>query len=97
MIEHIVLIRWKEGISREQVSDVLDRARMLEGIEGVESVSTRRTYGTNKRDHGITDLMTLRLADAAALERFGLHDLHKEFGVHMTPLIEDVTIVDVMA
>lgn len=97
MIEHIVLIRWKEGTSREQVDAVLALARIMEGIDGVRGVSCRPKLGSNGRDKGIADVMVVRMADEAALARFGPHPLHKEFGARMVPLVEDLTIVDVMA
>jgi hypothetical protein len=97
MIEHMVLIRWKDDTSREQARDVLATAGMLENIPGVESVSVRPTCGTNRRDHGIRDVMIVRMADEDALERFGPHELHRRFGTRMLPLAEDLTIVDVRA
>lgn len=95
MIEHIVLIRWKEGTSRGQVDAVFAEARIMEGIEGVRNVSCRPKLGSNGRDKGVTDVLVVRMEDEAALGRFGSHPLHKEFGARMMPLVEDLTIVDV--
>jgi len=99
MIDHIVLIRWKDGHVRAEIDAVMAQARTMEGIDGVESVAHRRTLGsTGKgRDKGITDLMIIRLADEAALARFGPAPLHAAFGTIMKPMVEDLTIIDVPA
>jgi hypothetical protein len=97
MIDHIVLIRWKDGLSRDAIDAVMAEARTMEGIDGVERITHRRTLGPTGRDKGFTDLMVLRLADAAALARFGPAPLHAAFGAIMKPMVEDLTIIDVPA
>jgi hypothetical protein len=99
MIDHVVLIRWKDGHSRAEIEAVMAQARTMEGIDGVESITHRRTLGPigGGRDKGVTDLMVVRVADEAALARFGPAPLHAAFGRIMKPMVEDLTIIDVPA
>jgi hypothetical protein len=96
MIEHIVMIRWKDGTPSDGKEALLVRAQAMAGIEGVISVSARRDIGRAKpeQNKGITDVLVIAMKDRAALEHYAPHPIHREFGGDLMAAAEDITILD---
>ena len=99
MIEHIVMIRWKDGVQPEQKEALLVEAGALNQIEGVVDVVARRDLGraNPERSKGITDVLVMTMDDEATLEHYSPHPIHRAFGAKLMVLVEDITIVDLPA
>jgi Stress responsive A/B Barrel Domain len=97
MITHVVLIRWKDGISAAEVDAVLETARQLRKIDGVMGVAIHRNLGIAQPQYGkgIGHVFMIRVPDLAALETFRSHPTHKAYGQKFHPIAHDVTIVDI--
>jgi GNAT superfamily N-acetyltransferase len=96
MIEHIVLIHWKDEAPQEQRDAVLREALTIAGIEGVVSVVTRHNLGVAKpeRGKGIGDAIIITLVDEAALAAYSPHPIHRAFATQLLDAAGDLTIVD---
>ena len=69
VVQHIVLLKWKPGVSEKAILQAFDHAKHLPNeIDGVESL----TIGRARVDqgHGFTHALIVRLRDEAALSRY---------------------------
>jgi stress responsive alpha/beta barrel protein len=69
VIQHIVLVKWKSGITEEQIREAFGEARtLLEEIDVVRTV----TLGRNRADssHGFTHALIVNLSDEEALRSY---------------------------
>lgn len=96
MIEHLVLIRWKPETTADEMTAILDRAKIMEGIEGVDSVvvHTNLARARPEQGKGIGHALRVFVKDADTLAAFGPAPLHREFAAHLTPAVDDITIID---
>lgn len=77
MIEHLVLFKWKEGVSEETIEELMCQLRALpRQIEGLLELNCGRDI--SGRAKGYTHALRARFADRAALERYGPHPAHQE-------------------
>ena len=86
MVQHIVLLKWKPGVSDEAILQAFDEAKYLPNeIDGVESL----TIGRARVDqgHGFTHALIVRLKDEEALGRYLGHPPRAGFVAdHLRPL-----------
>jgi hypothetical protein len=75
-ILHIVLIKWKDGVSQAQIDEQLKITDTLTGIPGVEWVHTGESFA-GERSLGFTHISLLRLKDREHLDNFRSHPLHQ--------------------
>ncbi len=77
MIEHLVLFRWKEGVSEATIEEVMHRLRQLpQQIEGILELNCGRDF--SGRSQGYTHALRVRFRDRQALENYGPHPAHQE-------------------
>jgi hypothetical protein len=97
MINHIVLIRWREGISPTEIGNVVAAAWELRKISGVLDVGVYRNLGVAQAQYGkgIGHVFMIRLRDLQALEEFRPHPIHRDYGQTFFPSAAEVTIVDI--
>jgi hypothetical protein len=97
-VRHVVLFKFKQGTTPEQIKEVEDAFRALPGkipqIAGFE-------WGTNmspeKLDQGFTHCFLLTFADAKARDAYLPHPAHKAFGKVLRPHLDKVLVVDFVA
>ena len=94
MIEHILLIRWKEDASPEAIENAVAEMRQLKSkIPGIVDLSC----GTNFSDwaKGYTHGLVVRFTDRAALEAYGTHPDHQRVvQTVITPIRADILSLD---
>lgn len=94
MIEHIVLLKLKDGTPEESV------ARMIEGLKGLQSKVPgilAVSVGTNfsERSKGFTHGLVMRFEDKAALEAYLPHPAHEAVAQELVlPIIDDFVRVN---
>ncbi|CCW35530.1 Stress responsive A/B Barrel Domain-containing protein [Chthonomonas calidirosea] len=77
MIEHLVLFRWKEGVSETTIEEVMRRLRALpQQIEGILELNCGRDF--SGRSKGYTHALRVRFVNRQALENYGPHPAHQE-------------------
>jgi hypothetical protein len=98
VLRHVVLFKFKEGTTAEQIKQVEDAFRALPGkidlIRGFE-------WGTNvspeNLSQGYTHCFFLTFASDKDRDAYLVHPAHKEFGKLLTPYLDKVTVVDYWA
>ena len=94
MIEHVVLMRWREDASREAIERVIVELRGLKDkIPSIVDLSC----GTNfsDRSNGYTHGLVVRFKDRAGLDEYGPHPEHQRVVQNfLAPIRADVLAVD---
>jgi hypothetical protein len=94
-VRHVVLFKFKDGTTPEQIKKVEDAFRELPSkipqIEGYE-------WGTNmspeKLDQGFTHCFLLTFATAKDRDAYLPHPAHKAFGKVLRPYLDKVLVLD---
>jgi hypothetical protein len=94
MIEHIVLIRWKEEASQEAKDNAMTELRNLKGkIPGIVEVTSGINF--SERAKGYTHGLVLRFKDRAAVEAYLPHPEHQHVvQKFLNPIREDTLVFD---
>lgn len=95
VMRHVVLFKFKDGASAEQVRGIEEKFKGLKAripqILGFE-------WGTNvspeNHAQGFTHCFVLTFRDAAARDAYLPHPAHKEFGSQLGPFLDKVLVVD---
>ena len=98
VLRHVVLFKFKDTATPEQVKQVEDAFRALPGkidlIRGFE-------WGTNvspeNLSQGYTHCFFLTFASDKDRDAYLVHPAHKEFGKLLGPFLDKVTVVDFWA
>lgn len=98
ILRHVVLFKFQDSATPEQVKTVVDAFRSLPGsidvIKGFE-------YGTDispeKRAQGFTHCFFLTFTSEADRDTYLNHPTHKAFGAKLRPYIDKVLVVDYWA
>lgn len=95
MIQHIVLLKWKDGTTDAQIDAAFGESQQLvDAIDSVERVSLGRNRA--KDDHGYTHALIVRLSDDDALSAYLGHPVRERFVRDVLgPLEEERIEIDV--
>ena len=98
MLEHIVLLKLKPGVTQEATQALLDAltALMHSGvIAGMLEVSGGYNNSPEGRGHGYEYGFVIRFADQAARDAYLPHPDHRKLGAqYVGPIAEDVLVFD---
>jgi hypothetical protein len=98
MIEHIVLLNLKDGVTEAQTQALYDGLIALKEkgtIPGIESVTAGYNNSPEGKEHGFTWGFTMRFTNAAARDAYLPHPDHQELGATLLrPLVDDVLVFD---
>ncbi len=94
MVEHVVLIKWKEGADPHAISAALEGLKRLRHqIPGIVDLSCGENFCI--RSQGFQCGLVVRFQDRAALEAYGPHPAHQDVVLNLlTPIREDLIAVD---
>ena len=94
-VKHIILLKFKDGTSEEQITklfdDLLDLTESVSGIEDYVSGANNSTEGLNE---GLTHGAIITFTDAAARDAYLTHADHETFKAGAFPLVEKATVFD---
>ncbi len=94
MLHHIVLFKFKDGLSheqRQQFQSGLDR--LLQEVPGIISLSHGRNF--SERSQGYEYGLSVHLQDQAALKAYQDHPIHQEvLTTTLRPLSQESLAVD---
>jgi hypothetical protein len=89
MICHVVLIRLKEGVSPEEGTRLLERAReMLAPIPGVRNLRVGRGLG-KKAEQSYPYALVMEFEDERALDGYQVHAEHRRFVREVVDPVQD--------
>lgn len=95
---HVVLFKFKDSATKEQIKEVEDAFRKLpmqiDSIVGFE-------FGTNlspeNKNDGFTHCFFVTFKDRAGVEKYLPHPAHKAFGATLRPILDKVLVIDYVA
>lgn len=95
---HVVLFKFKDGTTPEQVKSVEDAFRALpKKIDTIVDFEFGTNVSPEGKDDGFTHCFFLTFKDKAGLEVYLPHPAHKEFGSTLRPYLDKVLVVDYVA
>lgn len=95
MFRHVVLFKYKEGTTPEQVQAIevafLDLKNKIDVIKDVEAGTDESTENLSK---GFTNCFIVTFADPAGRDVYLPHPEHKKFVEFVGPYLEEALVVD---
>jgi hypothetical protein len=95
MIRHVVLRRFVDAATPEQIAAIERNTRALDSIDGIRSITAGPNLGLSPKDEGLRHVTLVDADDEAALRRFITDPRHVEAAAYSGPLTERAVIVDV--
>jgi len=94
MIEHILLLRWKDDASQEAIDNAMAELRALKDkIPGIVDMSSGLNF--SERSKGYTHGIVMRFTNRAALDAYYPHPEHQRVVQKLiNPIRSDAVIVD---
>ena len=97
-LRHVVLFKFKDGTTPEQVKQVEDAFRALPSkINLIRSFEWGTNVSPENLNQGYTHCFFLTFASGQDRDAYLVHPAHKEFGKLLTPYLDQVTVVDYWA
>ena len=96
MIEHIVLLKLKEGVTEAQTQEMLDGLKKLkEVVPGILEVSGGYNNNPEGKSAGFTYGFIVRFRDVAARDGYVPHPEHQKLAKTLVrPIVDDVLVFD---
>ncbi len=94
MFEHIVLFRWMDEATPEQIAGAVTELRALKDkVPGIVDLTCGENF--SERAQGFNHGLVVRFTDRAALEAYGPHPAHQYVVQNfINPIRADVIVVD---
>jgi hypothetical protein len=97
-VRHVVLFKFKDGTTPEQIKSVEDAFRALPGkVPAIQDFEWGTNMSPEKLDQGFTHCFFLTFKTAAGRDAYLPHPAHKAFGKVLRPYIDKVLVVDYVA
>jgi len=94
-LRHVVLFKFEDGTTPEQVKQVEDAFRALPSkINLIRSFEWGTNVSPENLNQGYTHCFFLTFASDQDRDAYLVHPAHKEFGKLLTPYLDKVTVVD---
>lgn len=96
MIEHIVLLKLKEGVTEEQTQELVDGLNKLRDVmPGILDVSGGYNSSPEGKNAGFTYGFIVRFGDSAARDGYLPHPEHLKLAKTLVrPIADDVLVFD---
>ena len=96
MIEHIVLLKLKDGVTVEQTDKMMDGLNKLKGvIPGMVEVSGGNNSSAEGKSGGFNFGFIVRFKDAASRDGYVPHPEHQKLAQTLVrPIVEQVIVFD---
>jgi hypothetical protein len=94
-VKHIVLLKFKEGTSEEQIAkffdDVLD---LSETVPGIDDYVSGTNCSPENSSQGLTHGFIMTFSDVAARDAYIVHPEHERFKTMAMTMVETALIFD---
>lgn len=98
VLRHVVLFKFKDTATPEQIKTVEDAFRALPGkIKTIQAFEWGTDVSPEKRSEGFTHCFLVTFRTAADRDAYLPHPAHKEFGKTLGPVLDKVLVVDYWA
>lgn len=96
MIEHIVLLKLKQDVTKDQIDAMMDGLEKLKDvIPGILEVSGGSNNSPEEKNATFTFAFIVRFKDAAARNTYVPHPEHQKLAQNLVrPIVEDVLVFD---
>lgn len=96
MVEHVVLLKLKEGVTEEQTQAMMDGlAKLKEIIPGMMAVSGGYNNSPEDKNGGLNFGFIVRFSDISARDGYVPHPEHQELAKTLVrPIVDDVLVFD---
>ena len=96
MLDHVVLLKLKPTVTREQLERMARELRKLQQhIPGILSVTIGPSTSPEHMEHGFTYGFVMHFKDAAARDAYLPHPEHQRVAAKcIAPLVEDFLVFD---
>jgi len=94
MIEHIVLFKWQEEATCEQITEALKGLKELKDkISGIIDLSCGENF--SERNQGFQHALIVKFNDRSSLENYFPHPAHQELVKNnIRPILADIISID---
>lgn len=92
-IYHLVLFRFKKGVSETQIKTLDEKLLTLRSLKGVVELTSGKNFSTRAQnwDHGLTVIFESK----EALQHYQESQLHTDVKANfITPITEDLLVLD---
>jgi hypothetical protein len=94
-LRHVVLFKFKDGTSRDQIDEVVDAFRALQKkIDAIEDFEFGTDVSTENKSQGFTHCFFVTFRDEKGRDAYLPHPAHKAFGALVGPRLDKVLVVD---
>ncbi len=98
MLRHVVLFKFKDGASAEQIKAVEDAFRALPGkIDVIRDFEWGTDISPEHKSQGFTHCFLLTFRSEADRDAYLPHPAHREFGRSLGPVLDKVLVIDYWA
>ncbi|OLN21513.1 stress protein [Domibacillus antri] len=97
MIDHIVIVKFNESTTEEQLLEVVKRFKALKNhLSGVVDLQAGINFSDVTKSKGYQVVLTVRFEDKAALEAYGPHPEHQAVAAYIREVGRlDSIVVDI--
>ena len=94
-LNHVVLIKFKEGASEDQIKKVEQAfAALKEKVPGVLSLKWGTNVSPENKNKGFTHAFVLTFGSDKDRDGYLVHPAHRDFGKVLGPVVGDVLVID---
>jgi len=95
MIKHIVLLKFKESVSADEIALQERKFTALKSqLPGIDSIEWGTNASSEGLDKGFTHCFNLSFATVKERDAYLPHPQHVQFADGIGPLLEDVLVID---
>ena len=93
MIEHVVLFKWKTGVQKEEIDELLRELSDLKNkIPGI--ISYKTGHNLSERSQGYGAGITSTFVDKASLDAYLPHPEHQKVYTKLIQKVDSLLVVD---
>jgi hypothetical protein len=94
-LRHVVLFKFKDGTTKQQIDEVVRAFRALKSkIDVIEDFEFGTDVSVENKSQGFTHCFFVTFRDEKGRDTYLPHPAHKEFGTLVGPRLEKVLVVD---
>ena len=95
VLRHVVLFKFKDSTTKEQIDEVARAFRALKSkIDVIEDFEFGTDISVENKSQGFTHCFFVTFRDEKGRDTYLPHPAHKEFGTLVGPRLEKVLVVD---
>ena len=96
-ITHVVLVWVNEGVSEEQITEVIDKTNVLSTIDAVQALKIGRPVPSDREivDDSFTFAISVEFKNVVDMQRYIVDQTHREYvQTVMTPVVKKFVVYD---